>query len=216
MDIRTILGLSGSLLLFLGVFVPIVSLPIIGSVNYFNNGRGDGVIILLLVLISIPLALLKRFHWLWTTGLASMALICYTLITLQSRIAEMTANLHGQLEGNPFRGLAEGFVQGVQMQWGWAILILGSALIIASAALRPRASLRRCPHCAEFIQPDAIVCRYCNRELELLLATPSPAVSRMPRRVAIVTGIMVIGVPLLAWLVGWLPLIISTISEESR
>lgn len=102
-DIRSILGLTGSLLLFFGVFVPIVSLPIIGSVNYFNNGRGDGVIILVLVAISVLLTLLKRFHWLWTTGLASLVLIAYTFFSLQRRIGEMTRNIHGQLEGNPFR-----------------------------------------------------------------------------------------------------------------
>lgn len=212
METRTILGLSGSFLLFLGVFVPIVSVPIVGSVNYFYNGRGDGVLILLLVAVSIPLALIKRFHWLWTTGLASLALICYTFFTLQSRIAEMTSRLHSDLKDNPFRGLAEGFAQGVQLQWGWAVLILGSALLITSAALRSHAALRKCPHCAESIQHDATVCRYCNRDVEPALASVPAHTPRMPLRVAVVTGIIIIVVPLFAWLLSWMPLVLDTLS----
>src|SRR5687767_4806356 len=37
------LGLAGAVLLFIGVFCPIISLPIAGNINYVLNGRGDGV-----------------------------------------------------------------------------------------------------------------------------------------------------------------------------
>jgi len=38
--------------LFVGVFTPFVSLPFAGNLNYFQNGKGDGVIILLIALVS--------------------------------------------------------------------------------------------------------------------------------------------------------------------
>ena len=38
-------GILGSILLFIGVFAPIISVPIVGNVNYFQNGKGDGVIV---------------------------------------------------------------------------------------------------------------------------------------------------------------------------
>ena len=44
-DLKMILGLAGAAVLFIGVFVPLVSVPIVGSVNYIQNGRGDGWII---------------------------------------------------------------------------------------------------------------------------------------------------------------------------
>jgi hypothetical protein len=43
---RQLLGIIGSAILFIGVFMPIVKLPVVGEMNYFHNGRGDGVIIL--------------------------------------------------------------------------------------------------------------------------------------------------------------------------
>src|ERR1043165_399933 len=52
---KYLLGIAGSLVLFVGVFTPIVSMPVVGNVNYFQNGEGDGVIVLILALISLVL-----------------------------------------------------------------------------------------------------------------------------------------------------------------
>ena len=41
-DLRKIIGLSGAVILFVGVFCPIISMPIMGSMNYFQNGKADG------------------------------------------------------------------------------------------------------------------------------------------------------------------------------
>ena len=44
--------------------------------------------------------------------------------------------MEAELRGNPFRGLADMTLQSVQLQWGWALLIIGAVLIIASAAMK--------------------------------------------------------------------------------
>jgi hypothetical protein len=65
------LALVGAALLFVGAFMPIISVPIIGSMNYFQNGRGDGVIIVLLALATAVFAgggYVRHVIW---TGLAS-------------------------------------------------------------------------------------------------------------------------------------------------
>jgi hypothetical protein len=59
MTIRQLLGILGSTLLFLGVFLPIVKLPVVGDLNYFANGRGDGVLVLGLALYRSFLCLLN-------------------------------------------------------------------------------------------------------------------------------------------------------------
>jgi hypothetical protein len=130
------LGLIGSLVLFVGVFTPIISLPFVGSMNYFQNGRGDGVIILALAIVSLILTLTKRYGGLWFTGLGSLAIMIFTFINFQTRMSEAKAQMETQLSGNPFRGIADIAMQSVQIQWGWAVLIVGAGLVIAAASIK--------------------------------------------------------------------------------
>jgi hypothetical protein len=136
MGIKQILGLIGSIVLFAGVFAPILSIPIMGNITYFQNGNVDGTIVLVLAAVSFILVLAKKYSGLWFTGLASMAVTARTFINFQMKMSDMKAHMGTQLEGNPFKGLADMAMQSVQLQWGWALLIVGAALVIASAALR--------------------------------------------------------------------------------
>src|SRR6266508_2104667 len=70
---KQMLGLVGSLIMFVGVFTPIISVPIVGNMNYFQNGKGDGVIVLALAIVSLILTITKRYRGLWFTGVASLA-----------------------------------------------------------------------------------------------------------------------------------------------
>lgn len=135
-DARMILGLGGVALVFLGVFMPIVSLPIVGTVNYFNNGKGDGVMLLALALISALLVAVKRYRGLLATGGASAAMLAYSFLALTQRLAEAQASLESSLAGNPFAGLAQAAMQSVQIQWGWAVLVLGALLILGAGVLK--------------------------------------------------------------------------------
>ncbi|NBR77653.1 MAG: hypothetical protein EBT76_02505 [Microbacteriaceae bacterium] len=45
-DRRQLFGLLGSGLLILGTFVPLISVPLLGTMNYFANGKGDGIFII--------------------------------------------------------------------------------------------------------------------------------------------------------------------------
>jgi len=135
MDNRQLFGILGSIILFLGVFAPIVSVPVAGDINYFNNGKGDGAIILVLAGISFVLTLARSFKLLWVTGLGSLGLLAFTFFNFQSKMTETTSQLDRDLAGNPFRGLADITVQSVQIQWGWALLVVGALLLIAAAAV---------------------------------------------------------------------------------
>jgi len=115
MRTRHSLGLIGSVALILGVFAPILSLPIVGSVNYFSNGSGDGTIVLLVALISLLLTLRRRYEWLLTTGIASLATLLFTFLNVRMRISAMNAEAESTLAGNPFRGLADVAIQSVQI-----------------------------------------------------------------------------------------------------
>ena len=99
--------------------------------TYFNNGSGDGVIVLALAAISALLVVAKRYRALWLTGLTSLALIGYSFMRMSSALA----SVERELADNPFRGLAN-----VQMQWGWALLGIGGILLLAAAATNDSAA----------------------------------------------------------------------------
>lgn len=136
MDTKQIIGLCGSLILFIGVFTPIVSAPFIGNMNYFQNGKGDGTFLIILAVISFILVLTKKYRALWATGLFSFAILAFTFINFQMKISDMKADMNSELAGNPFRGLAEIAMHSVQLQWGWAVLIVGATLVIVCAAIK--------------------------------------------------------------------------------
>ena len=56
---QQLIGLFGSLLLLIGVFLPVLSVPIMGSISLLNNGRSDGMIIFGLAIASSVLIFIR-------------------------------------------------------------------------------------------------------------------------------------------------------------
>ena len=133
MDERQKFGFAGAGLLLLGVFAPLFSAPVIGSQNYIQSGQGDGIVILGLALITAIMVVLERYTVLWYTGLGSLLAIGYTFFEFQRRINDVRAEMAAELSGNPFAGLAEIALDSVQLQWGWAVLLIGAILILVAA-----------------------------------------------------------------------------------
>jgi len=130
------LGLIGALVLFVGVFMPVLHVPIVGNINYFQNGKGDGTIILILALISSGLLIRGKFEALWYTGLSSIGVMGFTLINFQMKMSKVKAQMETDLADNPFRELADLTIDLVQFQWGWSVLVVGAVLLMASAAIK--------------------------------------------------------------------------------
>jgi hypothetical protein len=113
---RQLLGILGSTIVFIGVFMPIVKLPIAGELNYFHNGRGDGIFVLVFAVVSLAFALLRWYRGLWITSLGSAAILAFTFFNLQSKMSQMKAQMETELKDNPFRGFADLAMQSVQLQ----------------------------------------------------------------------------------------------------
>jgi hypothetical protein len=135
-DPKQLLGLIGSSLLFMGVFTPIIRYPMIGSLNTFQHTQWEGPITLLLAVISLFLSLTGRYNRLWVTGFLSLGVVALTFISIQFKLVALQEKMAMRLAGNPFRGLADKAVQSIQIRWGWAFLVAGALLLIASAALK--------------------------------------------------------------------------------
>ena len=138
-----IIGFAGALLLAIGCFVPIVHLPIVGSINYVFNGRGDGMIVLAMSVVSAVLAFFRIYQFLWASA-GLVAVIClYTFFKLESLISDLHGKLDTDLAGNPFRGLADVLVSSVGLEWGWIVLALGIGTLIFAAIAGGKGALHR-------------------------------------------------------------------------
>ena len=120
-----IIGYIGVITLFIGVFLPFASAPIIGNINYFRNGEGDGVYILVLSLISVYMIYRTNYIGLFLTGAATS----FVLLTSYFHFQSILSDLNTQLRDNPFAYVASL----VELQWGFAILVLGNGLLFLSA-----------------------------------------------------------------------------------
>ena len=76
----SIFGVVGSGLMAIGVFLPLVRLPVVGTLSYFANGQGDGVLVLVLAILSVLLVLRGAHQWLWLTGGPCLVLVIAILM----------------------------------------------------------------------------------------------------------------------------------------
>jgi hypothetical protein len=136
-DLKQRLGYLGAAILLIGLFLPLVAVPAIGSVNFFWSGCAGGVAMALLVAGTVVALATRRYWALWLTGTASLLLIVFTLV----RVA-VQSHLHrlggaGSAEGSFLEGLGAvlqaGATEAMRLQWGWPVLLIGSSLIVASA-----------------------------------------------------------------------------------
>ena len=133
--VRSLLGYGGAAVLALGVFAPIVRLPIVGTMNYFHNGEGDGVILLVLAAVSVLAVALRRWFVLYGTGGGSLMLLAYALFAWSGKMRTARAEYSASMAGNPFSGIGEAMFSTVQLQLGWVLLFIGACLLLAAAIL---------------------------------------------------------------------------------
>jgi hypothetical protein len=134
------MGLVGSAILLIGVFTPIVSMPLIGSVNMFGNGRSLGGIVSVLAVASGALAFLNRNRLILLTSVAAGGIVLFAFLHLNSALSMIQVQLADGMKGNPFAGLANLAVSSVQLQWGWAVMAAGIVTLLLSGA-RPTSAI---------------------------------------------------------------------------
>lgn len=127
-----LVGYLGSAIMAAGVFCPLVSIPIAGSINYFKNGEGDGTFLLFLAAASVAAIFWKRFKFLIVTGGAAIAILTFDLWNFFHKMSLSKADMQREMAGNPFGGLAEVAMQSIQLQWGWAVMFAGAAMLIVA------------------------------------------------------------------------------------
>ncbi len=137
-DYSKLCGLSGSLLLAIGVFCPVISAPFVGDINMFQYGESDGFGILILALLSVGFILTNETQKLWYSAIGTLIMIAVTFYQFKSKLGPILAAMNTDLAGTPFHGFADGAMQTVTMQWGWGVLIVGCCLVLATACYRSK------------------------------------------------------------------------------
>jgi hypothetical protein len=133
-----LIGFGGALAVILGCFAPLVHLPIVGSVNYIFNGRGDGIFVLALAIAAAAFVFFRKYRALAFSALAITAVCSFTYIKFAMVLADIHNSIDASLQGNPFRGIADAFVTAVGLDWAWPLLIVGIVLLLVSSVLGTR------------------------------------------------------------------------------
>lgn len=125
-----LIGFGGGILLLLGIFLPIVSMPIVGSVSIFSSGRVDGYILLGLTIVSLFFVFQNTLRLLKFTSVISLLMVLISFVYVVLKVNNLKGDLAKDLEGNPFGGLAQAMASTVQIQYGWVFLFIGSLLLV--------------------------------------------------------------------------------------
>lgn len=132
------LALGAAALLVIGLFLPAVSLPMIGSVNLFNSGTNVvALIIAALAALGAYLAWSEKLAIAIWPSSAATAIVGYTFLKMQWLISDVKSQMARELADNPFAGIAANIAGSVQLQWGWIVLGAGAAGLVF-AAVRAR------------------------------------------------------------------------------
>jgi hypothetical protein len=131
---------AGVALLLLGLFAPVASMPIVGSVNLFHNGDNPfGLAIIAACAVGICLTMASNSRWLLGPGFASLGALIWWFIRFRQGVNALTA-LGKDSGDSMFSGLASGIANAaaasMQIQWGIIVPTVGALLLIA-AALQP-------------------------------------------------------------------------------
>ena len=122
---ESILGFGGATLLMIGAFLPAINIPIRGSVSYINNGRGDGMLIILIALLAFYYVYKKRKRSLMLSGGLSLIIIAYGFVNVLQKVAE--------IQKGATSGLGQALLGGVGVGPAFGVTAVGAILIIISS-----------------------------------------------------------------------------------
>jgi phage FluMu protein Com len=89
---RQIIAIAGILLLIIGIFAPIAHIPVYGDINYFQNGNVDGIIIIVLAILSFVAIILKEDYLLFFTSLGCIGTLTFSFVRFKLMISKVAAN----------------------------------------------------------------------------------------------------------------------------
>ena len=127
------IGILGSVLLLVGVFLPFLRLPVIGLSNYFAFSRGDGIVLIVLAAVSLCFILSRIYTGTGYTGFFSAIILILVFYSYKTRLAEMQKLVE---QYKALESMAETIFHPIQLEWGFAVMVIGAVLLLAVSAVR--------------------------------------------------------------------------------
>jgi len=137
--VTTAIGYAGSALFAIGVAVPLFELAIV-SVTLFEYSRNRAFIALLLAFGSAALVASKRATGLWLLGIASITLVCETLLGVRAYLTEYRAYASRPMNIPAAQDIGKVVAEMAHISWGLPIMLVGAILITLCAGLTSRRS----------------------------------------------------------------------------
>ncbi len=134
----------GAAVFFTGLFLPAISLKannplanIAGSSNYIQADQAYGVILLLLSLIVVALAIVKKFQWAFIAAVGTLGILVFRLVTFLTDISKFNS-LQSSMNPGPFSPEFDGVMSmtqeiavGISLNWiSWIVMFAGSIITI--------------------------------------------------------------------------------------
>ena len=138
-----IVGIIGSALLVIGIFLPIVSIMGLITFSYFNfiqmapGTFFTGILLLLLGLASLALTLTNRFKLLLLTGILSLAILALDFFRIRSGLSEA-----GSVAGDRGGEIGARMAEAMSIGWGFWLMAIGAIALIVAGVMKSTAPAR--------------------------------------------------------------------------
>jgi predicted membrane channel-forming protein YqfA (hemolysin III family) len=130
-----ILGLIGIVLLIIGLFVPLVKVPLAGGISFYDRNTTESIVVIGFATISLILIMAKRRWLLRITSLAIITLVSSVGIQTIRRLLSAKSTAEKIIGEKLTQKLTNVAIEQVHVYWGIAFLLVGAILILICSAL---------------------------------------------------------------------------------
>jgi hypothetical protein len=127
------LAVAGSLLLVIAPFAPFISAPIFGRITLFQQGKGDGAILLIIALVALGFSVFGRYGFLWVSGALGLFEMGNLFWFFYNRLPDVIESYKRQNNGSVFGSIGEITLSNVDPDWGAMVLLLGTVTTLGVA-----------------------------------------------------------------------------------